>query len=29
MSSTAELVCGRSPGDTSQVEVMNELIAKF
>jgi hypothetical protein len=29
VSSAVELVLGRSPGETSQVEVMNELIAKF
>jgi hypothetical protein len=29
VSSTTELVLGRSPGETSQVEVMNELTRKF
>jgi hypothetical protein len=29
MSSATELVLGRSPGETSRVEVMNELTAKF
>jgi hypothetical protein len=29
VSSTAELVLGRSPCETSRVEVMNELTAKF
>jgi hypothetical protein len=29
VSSTAELVLGRSPNETSQVEVMNKLVAKF
>jgi hypothetical protein len=29
VSSTAELVLGRSPGGTSWVEVMNELNVKF
>jgi hypothetical protein len=29
MSSAVELVLGRSPGDASRVEVMNELTAKF
>jgi hypothetical protein len=29
VSSVAELVLGRSPNETSQVEVMNELVAKF
>jgi hypothetical protein len=27
--STAELVLGRSPSETSWVEVVNELVAKF
>jgi hypothetical protein len=29
VSSTMELVLGRSPGETSRVEVENELVAKF
>jgi hypothetical protein len=29
VSSTVELVMGRSPGETSRVEVENELVAKF
>jgi hypothetical protein len=29
VSSTVDLVLGRSPGETSQVEVVNELVAKF
>jgi hypothetical protein len=29
MYSTAELVLGRSPGEASRVEVMNELTTKF
>jgi hypothetical protein len=29
VSSTSELVLGCSPNETSRVEVMNELVAKF